>query len=105
MVDVITFVFMGVLAVGASYLALRPSREGDVDNLYTGGFAFVMWLVWAFSAYRVEFNVGSGTAAVNSYPGLAYVGVVMSVIILIGLIEEVAIRLDIDDEIKGALRR
>lgn len=96
MTDVVTFAFVGTAALVSSYLAIRPSREGDVDNLYTGGFAFVTWLVWSFSAYSVEFNVGSGTPDVNAYPGLAYIGFAMSALMLLGLTEEVFQRLGID---------
>lgn len=96
MTDVVTFVFIGALAAVSSYLALRPAREGDVDNLYTGGFAFILWIVWAFSAYSVEYNVGSGSPEIGTYPGIAYVGFAMSVLMLLGLVEEVFNRLNID---------
>lgn len=103
MIDVVTFAFVGLLAAVASYLALRPSREGDVDNLYTGGFAFIAWLVWAFSAFSVEFSVGGGETVVRSYDPLAYIGFLMSVLMLIGLFEEVFSRLGLTEDLKREL--
>lgn len=99
-VDTLTFGLVFVAACASSYLALRDtksmtdpesavtSRRGrDPDNVLTGGFAFVMWLVWAFLAQAVEVNPQTGS--VESFIEFTVIGVGMAVIMFLGLLEEV----------------
>lgn len=78
------WVFVGVLAVGASYARMQVFT-GSVElwqKIATGSFAVVMWSIWAFSSLNVQ--TGELT---QSYLSLALIGVVGTCVMALDVVK------------------
>lgn len=93
MTDIVTFTVLLVMAAVASFFALR-SNDRDPDTLYTGGVAFVLWGVVAFSAQSVTQETACCTV-VYTYTEVTVVALAMALLMFLGLLESVAIRLGV----------
>ena len=82
--DVTSFWIIGLLAVVASGMSMSDTK---IDQLMTGAFSLIMWIVFTFSAYSVQVSVGGGSSVTHSYPQLALVGILGAVIMFLGLLE------------------
>jgi len=71
-----TLIFLGVVALVATTLALRTS---DDQLAIVGGLAGTLsWLLWAYSTLNV-IAVSGGSEFTYSYPSLAAFGVAMAI--------------------------
>lgn len=76
-----TFIFIGVVAAGASYLSI--SRQ--IDELLGGAFAMFTWTVWALYANSVTV-VDGGQKFTEGYTPLFILGVGAGLVMLLFVI-------------------
>ena len=83
--DITSFWIIGLWGIIGSGLSL--SSRASLDPLLTGAFSLIMWIMFTFAAYSVQVSVGGGLPVTHSYTALALLGILGSVIMFLGLLE------------------
>lgn len=78
-VFVTVFLFVGVVAIGGSWLSMQ-SRFDEATRVLAGGFGMVSWWIWAYYALDVA---SAHRAVSHSYRPLAFLGAAAGVIMLL----------------------
>ena len=73
----LTFLFLGVIAAGATYVTL--STADDQKAIMFGLIGAINWALWAYSSLNVVVYDGSSNPLQHSDPALAALGVMLMI--------------------------
>lgn len=101
--QVLAWIFLGVIALGATYVGLtRP--EDDELMLIATAVAALAWLLFAFYALDVTIYDSTGTQQTDRYPAMAVFGLAMAApnvyVLLTGPLEVVKRRSRFREELR-----